>query len=377
MLAHRLVHPVDAAWRLRLDGLARDRAWLTSDDLDFPDAVASLSDLYNTVHRVAFGLPDRLAAARLGFFLPRDVPKGAAAVRELLDAGLVADRPLRILDLGAGLGAMTLGAARALRAAGFRSPILATLIDRDPDGLAIAAWLAGLVPGLAVETGPGDLTAVPLGDRYDLVLVGNALAGLDAEVPEADRVTRQVSRIDGWLSDLVADDGALVLVEPALREPTRHLHRLRDGLLAVDRRPFAPCTHAAACPMLHRDGDWCHERLDVPLPAWLVPIARAARLRSEGGTFAYLVLRPDNAPSRGLRVVSEPLPSKGRHDLWLCGEFPEGPARKKVGRLDRHASEANTAFAALARGEVITLDPPGDRVGPDTTVRRGGGVVPG
>ena len=360
---------MEAAWRVRLDGLARDRAWLTSDHPEFPDAVASLSDLYNTLARVAFGLPDRLAAAQLGFFLPRDVPKAAAAVTSLIDAERVPDRPLRLLDLGAGMGTMTLGVARALRAAGVRSPVHATLLDRDPDALSIAAWLAGLIPGLSVETGPGDGTAVPLGERYDLVLVGHALAGLDADAPEAERVSRQVGRITGWLNDLVADDGALVLVASASREPTRHLHRVHDGLLAAGRRPFSPCTHAGACPMLARDGDWCHERLDVPLPAWLAPIARAARLRSEGSTFSHLVLTADNAGSGGLRVVSEPLPSKGRHDLWLCGEFPDGPGRKKVGRLDRHASPANALFPSLSRGDAVTLDPAGDRVGPDTAVR--------
>lgn len=356
-------------WRERLDALARDRAWIDSRHPELPDAVASLSDLYRTVRSSAFGLPDHLAAARLAFFLPRDVAKGAGAMRELLDAGLVPDRPLRILDLGAGLGAMALGVARAVLD-GRAAPVAAHLVDRDPDALAIAARLAPLVPGLTVTTGAGDVAAVALDGPYDLVLLGQTLLELDADVAEDERVVRHADRLASWLRDLVADDGALVIVEPALREPSRHLHRVRDALIARGFPPFAPCTHAGTCPALARPGDWCHARADVGLPDWLVPIARAARLRGEGEAFSHLVVRPDGARSSAFRVVSEPLPSKGRHDLWLCGAFDDGPDRRKVGRINRHATATNALFPELVRGDRVEIDPVGARIGPDTVVRR-------
>src|SRR5580700_2681488 len=90
---------------------------------------------------------------------------------------------------------------------------------------------------------------------------------------------------------------------------TRHSHRVRDAVLSTpatappsSRSPvtvFAPCLHAAPCPALARDSDWCHEDLDVDLPGWLVPVAKAAGLRHEGLTFSYLVLR--GAEGRGER----------------------------------------------------------------------------
>ena len=72
-------------------------------------------------------------------------------------------------------------------------------------------------------------------------------------------------------------DVRLVVVEPALRDRTRHLHRVRERLMASEAVTlFAPCLHRAACPALATKGDWCHEDLPLDLPEWLVPLARAA-----------------------------------------------------------------------------------------------------
>jgi hypothetical protein len=158
---------------------------------------------------------------------------------------------------------------------------------------------------------------------------------------------------------------------------------LRDAPVSV----FAPCLHAAPCPALAHEGDWCHEDLDVDLPAWLTPIARAAGLRYEGLTFSYLVLRPErDVASRSvearrgaarLRVVSGPLVSKGKREIFLCGELVSGgePAegRVRATRLDRDATSPNASWKTCARGDVLEIVPPLDvgrpRVGAETVVR--------
>jgi hypothetical protein len=169
----------------------------------------------------------------------------------------------------------------------------------------------------------------------------------------------------------VEPHGTLVVVEPALRDRTRHLHRVRDRLAAGGATVFAPCLHAAACPALVRETDWCHEDLDVDLPAWLAPVARAAGLRREGLTFSYLVLRKDgrrlvDAVGGGpgaarLRVVSGAIVSKGKREAFVCGQLERGAsleeARARVMRLDRHASVANEAWGRFVRGDVLTIDP--------------------
>ena len=60
-------------------------------------------------------------AARALFWFARDVHKCALPVHELLAAGAIPDRPLRVLDLGAGLGATSLGAGPSV--GGAESPV--------------------------------------------------------------------------------------------------------------------------------------------------------------------------------------------------------------------------------------------------------------
>jgi hypothetical protein len=207
--------------------------------------------------------------------------------------------------------------------------------------------------------------------RFDLVLAGQVLSELDVGLEPGARVARHAELLGSWLERRVEQDGSLVIVEPALRDRTRHLHQVRDALLAKGATVFAPCLHAAPCPMLAREGDWCHEDLDVDLPAGLAPVARAAGLRREGLTFSYLVLRKDgrtlaqtvSAPPRAgrLRVVSGAIPSKGKREAFLCGEVERDgvlvPARVRATRLDRDATPTNAAWDELARGDVLVIEP--------------------
>src|SRR5436190_23609879 len=125
--------PLGDDWRATVDGIARARGWPTSADPErLGAAVAALSRTYNDASATAVRASNAQAlAARLVFSFVRDAPKACAAVRELVAAGLVtadggaagggggggaggAGRPLCVLDVGAGLGAMTWGLAAAL-----------------------------------------------------------------------------------------------------------------------------------------------------------------------------------------------------------------------------------------------------------------------
>ena len=97
-------------------------------------------------------------------------------------------------------------------------------------------------------------------------------------------------------------------------------------------------------------------------------MARAAGLRWEGLTFAFMAWKPDGSRRPGaVRVVSEPMPSKGRRDLWVCGQLGAETGWRKIGRLDRHRTAANAAFDALGRGDVLAADP-GVKIGPETEI---------
>lgn len=379
MLGRELVRPLEDDWRDVLDGVARARGWPTSRDVAALGArVAALSAAYNDAARARAALKDA-GAARLGFSFPRDVPKGAAAVRELVATGVLAparEGTLRVLDAGAGLGATTWGVVRALEAAGARGVTVdATWVDVDAQALELGGALvrarAGVASGVELRVTTRARPLGPLDDlpRFDLVLAGQVLSELDRDVPDDERVRRHATLLLGWLDRRVEPGGSVVLIEPALRDRTRHLHRVRDAVLATGGvTVFAPCLHAAPCPALAREGDWCHEDLDVDLPEWLVPVARAAGLRFEGLTFSYLVLRKDGVRLEGsiaaragatrLRVVSSAMTSKGKTEAFVCGEIGSRAVRAKAVRLDRNASPTNAPWDRMGRGDVIAVSPP-------------------
>jgi ribosomal protein RSM22 (predicted rRNA methylase) len=371
-----LVRPLEPRWEAVLDAVLRSasRTPLAIKDVArLAPKVAELSAAYNAGR--AEGRRTKLPMeARVAFSFPRDVPKGAAAVRELVASRVLQvppDRPLRVVDLGAGLGAMTWGLARALGASGARGRIAALLVDEDPailqaaEALTRAAGASEAGVELAVTTRLGDVSLSPSG-LADVVLVGQVLSEIDPGAEPRARVDAQTELLRRLLHETVAPDGALVIIEPALRDRTRHLHAIRDRLLELDpaARVFAPCLHSSKCPALALDGEWCHEDLAVDLPEWLVPLARAAGLRWQGLTFSYLVLRRDG---RGLgcpsdqdsihqirfRAVSELLRSKGKAELWSCSD--QG-VRARLRRLERDAAAGEgLPFEDLRRGDVVTV----------------------
>ncbi len=385
------VVPLDESFRAVLDSLARARGWpSTSDPARLGPLVAKLSAAYNGAQ--APRGPDALAA-RLGFSFARDVPKGAGAVRELVASGrlsLAPGRALRVLDVGAGLGATSRGVVRALAAAGASGGVTVDAVDSDDGALALAAAIARARPAegavtLELRTQHASAGGAA-GDRYDLVVLGQVLSELDGDAP--DRVARHAALLRSYAARLSAG-GFLAVVEPALRTRTRHLQAVRDALLASPvatgspaLHVVAPCVHDAPCPMLAEPSAWCHEDLDLDLPAWLVPVARAAGLRYEGLTFSYLVLgrEPVRAPSvraRALRVVSAPIVTKGKRELFLCGGVSDDggglASYVRAMRLDRHATAANAAWERAERGDLVELAPPlvaaRPRIEPGTEVK--------
>jgi len=388
MIGFELVKPLEAEWRSALDAVAHARGWPSSRDVaKLAASVADMSAAYNDPRRARATMREA-GAARLGFAFARDVPKGAGAVRELVATGVLSsDGVVRVLDLGAGLGAMTWGLVRALRASGSRAVVDATWVDTDPDALALSSDIVrersrDRDAELRVRTVRGTLGAASDLGRFDLVLLGNVLSELSVGGPDEVRRSEHVELLGALLERNVLERGAVVVVEPALRARTRHLHSVRDALCQQGVSVFAPCLHQAACPALVRESDWCHESLPVDLPDWLVPIARAAGLRFERLTFSYLVLGkgipslrdaiPAPSSAGRLRVVSEVVSSKGKREAFMCGAFASPhavdgivAARARVSRLTRDErgddrksrAMSSTRWASLNQGELLVIDP--------------------
>jgi ribosomal protein RSM22 (predicted rRNA methylase) len=326
------------------------------DDQEAPGTLAPLRD-------------PRLLAARLLFFTLADLPKGALALAELL--GERADGPpLRLLDVGAGCGAMSLGVAAladALAAGAPAAPLEALALDADPAALALARELAaesGLPIHLEVRAHDLARSLERDGLRPPLIIAGSLLNELAPE--------RRLALVEELLAHL-EPGGALLLIEPATRAHSRSLLALRDRLLATGAASVcAPCTRAGPCPALDDPTDWCHEcRLWTPPPE-LRALGQATGLRRRDLVYSFLGLRADGArpPRRpgAWRVVSAPLRSKGKHELYLCGE----PGRRRATLLLRHRSESNDAFLRAERGQLLWLDGSLEETGP-AALRLGAG----
>jgi len=427
-----LVRALEPAWQEVIDAvLARRHAPSTREAALLAPKLVELSHAYNA-GLAGDRAPDPGAArgagakpaaarvkvpldARIAFSFARDVPKGAGAVRELLDAGVLvapSNRPFRIVDLGAGLGAMTWGIVRALSAHAARDgsgatatapkplSIDALLVDDDADALGAAEAIAREAaarpgphaPVFALRTRAERLATGMKLPEADLVVLGQVLSELDVAMEPAERIAKHAALVADLLDRVVAPDGALVIVEPALRGRTRHLHAVRDVLVERGSTVFAPCLHASRCPVLLTEGEWCHEDLPIDLPPWLVPLARAASLRFQRLTFTYLVLRKDgqrlvdqidHAPNASepprvhLRVISELMRTKGKAEVFACTAKGE---RARLRRLDRDAADAgpgaaaSAAWAAIGRGDVLTVRTAGDATASDLPIDERGRV---
>jgi precorrin-6B methylase 2 len=300
---------------------------------------------------------DRTAdlAARAVFFTVADALKLAIPLGELTRrAALPAARPLRVLDLGAGCGAMSLGAIVALPGV----PLEILALDHDAPALAIARaavrhLAAARAATVAITTRDDDATRARL-PAADLVVIGTLLNELS---PDA-----QLAVVERALA-AIPDDGAVIVIEPALRDTSRQLHALRDAVLASQRaHVFAPCTRTAApCPALADPDDWCHEDRAVQLPPRTAELARITHLRDAGLKFSYLVLRRTplalvDTPLPAYRVVSALHPAKGKLELLGCSAAGRTPIRL----LRRHRTPTTRAFERAARGDVLLIDtPPG------------------
>ncbi len=332
-------------------------------------AVASVSEAY-TRGRDAIDAGARgkeAYRARMHFYLPRDGAKVFRPLLELHAAGLLPASPTwRVLDLGAGLGSTSLGIAAAAEALGHASALEELRVDaveRDPQALrhferlVAAAPRVGL-PRVRLRAHALDLRKhVPEGP-YDLIVAGLVLNEMLGHAP--DEAAALLARLVAQL----APGGSLIVLEPALREVTRTLHAVRDALGAhAGVHIFAPCVHAASCPMLETVKDWCHEDVPATLPDEMGALARGAGLRFERLTFAYLTLRRDQAnvgsalareheaSGRVHRVVSQHLKSKGKEEWFACG----ASGRVRVTRLNRQASTENQGFDRAQRGDLVVL----------------------
>lgn len=285
---------------------------------------------------------DTLLAYALLFF-PQTWTRVRFALAEAIDVRgfeVPKDRPARVLDLGAGLGAAGLSAAELLIARGGAPSVELTAIDRSPAALdslrAFAALGLESLRGIALSTATGDLAhpsnaTIRRGAPYDLILASFSLNEAFSARDDAD-ATR-------WFRDLAAlvtSTGRIVIVEPALRATAERLRRvvapvIAEGVLHV----HGPDLHDALAPPPEDERFRDHEVRRWTQPHSLTRLNSRLQLSLNELTFTSLTLSP--APPRPLesdvaRLTSPIVRLKGR---WVFTGLGADGARHNYEILDR------------------------------------------
>lgn len=307
---------------------------------------------------------DSLAAYAAAFLLP-NAAKVVHAIRQLHElGGIVQKQRLEILDLGAGPGTATLASALALKALSPRAELRFTAVDRSGTALGLAQRLFSRIcaNNHSLVTSTGFLSHKGLSwdggeKKFDLIFAANV-------INEFATVDIAYAAILSLLTNNLCENGTLVLIDPALRNTARPLMALRNRLVAEGAACIeAPCLHHGPCPMLAaNDRDWCHFYIDWNRPRLIEEIDLLANMDRRHLKMSYLVLRKldvvrcTNHESRITnhgccwRVVSSPLDSKGKREIWLCGANGK---LLRVRRTNRDASELNADFDSVVRGDVV------------------------
>jgi SAM-dependent methyltransferase len=180
-----------------LDALAQESGWPGSlSPKALAPLVAAVSSAYN--HQGKDSRQSVSLAARLGFFLPRDYPKVMGALRELVGLKLLPDRTLNVLDIGAGLGASLLGLEP------LKHPLKRVAVEPDKNTRKL---LAKVLEAFKLDA---EIRADIPNQQFDLILISQLLSEAPALAEQIPTLLQQLQQ-----------DGALILIEPALKERAR------------------------------------------------------------------------------------------------------------------------------------------------------------
>jgi ribosomal protein RSM22 (predicted rRNA methylase) len=306
-----------------------------------------------------------LRKAYTSYFLPANIQKIHTPLRGLAlhPDGLFANAKLRILDIGSGPGTAIFGVMEFFSGLDNPPELKFTAVDQVPENLTEAERLFAVYRNAtrlhaSLRTVRATIERVENlpGEYFDVIVLSNVLNEL---IPyDEEKISRRISLLNDICSRLLVDEGSCIIIEPALRETSRDMLKVRDGLLECGFRPYAPCFFRGKCPALMNPKDWCHEDVPWTPPPLVRKIDRLTGLRKDSLKFSYLVMRKDAFSLSAVygkntfRIVSEPLVSKGKVEFYVCG--PGG--RRLLTRFDKDKTLMNQIFETMQRGNVLTVE---------------------
>lgn len=317
-----------------------------------------------------------LRSGYLLYYLPVNYLKVMRVLSEFNPEELVSGR-VRILDLGAGPGTSMFGImsfyATLIRDGHIKDAWLDfTLIDQNFNALRDAKALHDLYRDQLAADAPGFQSVCSVknydmkrgglkrflrGYRYHLIILSNVINELGSE-------TQQRLLLAQLLREQVEPNkGKVIVIDPASQKTSRRLQALRDFVIHEGLgHVHAPCLHAGDCPLNQANlRDWCHFYFDWERPNFIERVDKLVGIKKQRLQCSYLVLGPTprsfkkilSAAEHTWRVISNPLNSKGKKELVLCGP----PGRYHVMRLDRDQSATNKGFDGAIRGHLVEWQP--------------------
>lgn len=261
---------------------------------------------------------------------------------------------VRVLDIGCGHGAGMFGVYYALKNAKTislsgidRSAVMlrkcrkiASRMKKDDSQLRVRLYRHRLQDAILLKTRK----------KFDVIILANALAEIVQDELIPQKYIEQIFRY-------VTDDGVVVIIEPASRNLSRRLMRLRDALLQnKTSHILLPCLHENTCPLIgaRKGKEWCHQSRAWLPPFFMKMLNKTLHREINRLKFSYLVLSKkqyqENVETDFL-VVSDMLKEKGRQKCYLC--TPAG--RAELVRLNKMKNRKNQNFDRISRGDIITL----------------------
>ena len=359
---------------------------ITKNGLHF--LAADVVRLSRLLTRERDGLPaaylkdEGLRKAYRAYFLPANLSKIHRPLRDLglHPQNLFSRKKLRVLDIGAGPGTASLGMLDFFSGQEHGPALEFLIVDQVMENLQEAEELFRVRRSThsreaSMRTIHADIAGMErtVQGHFDVVILSNVLNEVFAH--DEARTLKRVTLLQRILEKFLADNGSCIIIEPALRETSRELLLVRDGMLDLGLHVYSPCFGRGKCPALVNPKDWCHEDIPWGPPALVQEIDKLIGLRKDSLKFTYLVLRKDGLSLADVcgpdafRVVSEPLVSKGKVEFYLC----RAGERKLVIRQDKDATPGNRVLTDMKRGAVVRFEKLMDegkrfKVGKDTTV---------
>jgi SAM-dependent methyltransferase len=374
-----LPSPAAAAYPGWLENWWKERACQLLAVRDFTETqpvlekeIRRLSDLFTTGRETRFGdygKDERLLLAYGLFYFPQTFVRIRFPLREaLLLRGWRPSSPdgsVRLLDLGAGLGGATVGAALLLQEMPFISGVEALAVDQSGGSLAaldrIGRENRPHLPQVRIGTARGDLKtwfrkAGPQ-DRWDLIIASFSLGEAFFEADD--------DAVHQWLKNALRHlrpGGLLLITEPALRETSERIERLRNLIAAEGTgHIWAPCPHHRRCPLLETGKYWCHEVRSWPVPESLAFLNRRLFRSVRDLKFSFLLAgpppaegsAPETASAHTMRLVSPLSELKGRY-LWTGCAGDGDRYEYEIQKRDLSRSEQKE-LQALERGDIVEV----------------------